>query len=338
MTNKERSLDYILHLIDIGDKHFAAKAAETLSLAKSTIYNYVKELEKNEIICKDDNGKYMLCTKRYSVLYKNEKVSEDRVFNEAVYPYVSDLPDNIREAWRYAFTEMMNNAIEHSTAENIMVVVECDPLNTTVNIIDDGVGIFRKIKNYMEEQRGEILTLQECVGILFTGKFTTASENHSGEGIFFTSHLMDEFYIYSDKLLFTRNNFDDNYFKINNNGLKDSTCVIMTLSNKSCKTVQEIFDRYTNADEGFTKTSVPIAHMFTGGSPVSRSEARRLGIMISPFKEIILDFNGVKSVGQAFVHELFVVWQRSFPDSVLKCEKMNENVENMIKRVLADNK
>ncbi len=73
------------------------------------------------------------------------------------------------------------------------------------------------------------------------------------------------------------------------------------------KTVKEVFDRYTNPEEGFTHTSVPIAHMFTGGSPVSRSEARRLGGMLLRFKKATLDFTGVTGIGQAFTHELFVV-------------------------------
>ena len=81
----------------------------------------------------------------------------------------------------------------------------------------------------------------------------------------------------------------------------------MELLNKSQKTVTKIFNKYTNPEEGFTHTSVPIAHMFTGEVSVLRSEARRLGQMLIRFKEATLDFTGVTSIGQAFTHELFVV-------------------------------
>ncbi len=169
---------------------------------------------------------------------------------------------------------------------------------------------------------------------LFAGKFTTAREYHSGEGIFFTSHLMDDFFIVSDELLFTRNNFSDAY--TNMASCEKGTLVYMQLFNKSQKTVKEVFDRYTNPEEGFTHTSVPIAHMFTGGSPVSRSEARRLGGMLLRFKKATLDFTGVKGIGQAFTHELFVVWQKRNPEIELNCIGMAEDVERMIRRVLVD--
>jgi hypothetical protein len=86
-------------------------------------------------------------------------------------------------------------------------------------------------------------------------------------------------------------------------------------------------------EEGFIRTHVPISHMFAYGNPISRSEARRLGQMIDPFKEITLDFSGVEEVGQAFCHELFVVWQRDHADVTLTVENAAEDVSFMIRRV-----
>ena len=86
-------------------------------------------------------------------------------------------------------------------------------------------------------------------------------------------------------------------------------------------------------EEGFFKTHIPVARMFVNGSPVSRSEARRLGEMVKDFKEVCLDFANVEHVGQAFVHELFVVWAKRNPDKTITCENASEKVENFIKRV-----
>lgn len=334
MDKKEQVKNYILRQIAEGEKHYAAKAAETFQLSRSTIYNYTSELVRDKIIVKNDDGKYVLTETRNSFMYKQGNLDEDSIFRKDILPMLHGLQANVVEAWRYAFTEMMNNAIEHSESESIFTTVMRNQLNTVICIIDTGIGIFRKIREYMLDKKGEALTHAECMSLLFTGKFTTATENHSGEGIFFTSHLMDGFFILSDDLFFTRNNFTDDYMNID--PLEKGTMVYMELSNKTQKTVKEVFDRYTNPEEGFTHTSVPITHMFTDGSPVSRSEARRLGAMLVRFKEATLDFTGVSSIGQAFTHELFVVWQRRNPDIVLNRIGMSQDVENMIKRVLVD--
>ena len=99
------------------------------------------------------------------------------------------------------------------------------------------------------------------------------------------------------------------------------------------KTCTEVFDRFSNADEGFYKTQIPIAHMFYGGNPISRSEARRLGLALEPFKEAILDFTGVTHIGQAFAHELFVLWAKNNPTYKLIIQNEVEEVAKMINRV-----
>ena len=48
----------------------------------------------------------------------------------------------------YSFTEMFNNAIEHSESEKISCYVECNYIETTILIMDYGVGIFKKIQDY----------------------------------------------------------------------------------------------------------------------------------------------------------------------------------------------
>ena len=74
--------------------------------------------------------------------------------------------------------------------------------------------------------------------------------------------------------------------------------------------------------------------MFSGGTPVSRSEARRLLESISVFTDISLDFSGVDEIGQGFTHELFVLGKQKFPHINLKTINTCKAVEDMIKRVI----
>jgi len=330
--NREQIISYILKLISAGDKDVVKKTVDAFEISKSTVYNYVKELCQDGVLEKEGT-KYKIVSKRREFVYENNgRLSETRIFNNDIAPFFKGLEKNVYGIWQYAFSEMMNNAIEHSSSDKITVWVSTNPLETTIVIFDNGIGIFKNIQNYMKKEYDEEIPLDECATLLFAGKFTTAKSMHSGEGIFFTSHMMDNFYIYSDNVIFTRNNFTEEQNISENDG--QGTMVCMSINNHTKKTAKEVFDRFSNIDEGFIKTQIPIAHIFPYGNPVSRSEGRRLGELIGKFQEVNLDFCGVEEVGQAFCHEVFIVWQGRHPDVKLNVLNANEDVDWMIKRVI----
>ena len=330
-TDKENIRAYLLTQIGRGEKKYASKTVEAFGIAKATVYTYVKELEAEGIIQKTGNREYALTETRYSFRYQTaDHPDESRLLRRDIAPLMRSLPQNVTDIWDYAVSEMLNNAIDHADAENIRLTVTMDALNTTVSISDDGVGIFRHIHDYVLRETGEDLLPDECASLLLAGKFTTARDRHSGEGIFFTSHMMDRFVIVSGGTRFERDNFEDVQSWMPDLG---GTGVFMQLSNTTKKTVREIFNRFSSVDEGFYRTQIPMLHMFPSGFPVSRSEARRLGSLIGQFREATLDFTGVRELGQAFVHELFIVWKKDHPDFTLNIENASDDVLGMIRRV-----
>ena len=337
VVNQTKVKNYILRLIKSGRKDYVKATIECFDISKSSVYNYIKQMESDGLI-ERRGSKYVLQTNVYHYYLKNDgSLGEDRVYNEFISKHIQ-FSKNVNSIWFYAFTEMMNNAIEHSKSENIDVAIYQNCIDTTILIKDDGIGIFKNIQHFMKESRNENITLRECVSLLFAGKFTTAKQYHTGEGIFFTSHIMDEFVIYSDDNFFTRNNFTSSQIEDSNlhnfMKMKNGTIVRMTLSNGTKKVLSEVFDTFAPADEGFIKTTIPVAHMFSGGNPVSRSEARRLLGSISLFNDIVLDFSGVEEIGQGFAHELFVLGKQRYPHINLRTIKTCKAVENMITRVI----
>ena len=337
VVNQEKVKSYILRLIKGGRKDYVKAAVDSFDISKSSVYNYVKQMESDGLIEKKD-GSYVLHTSFYHYPFKNDgTLGEDRVYRQFISQHIQ-FGKNVNSIWNYAFTEMMNNAIEHSEAENISVAIFQDCIETCILIKDDGIGIFKNIQRYMQESKNEIISLGECVSLLFAGKFTTAKQYHTGEGIFFTSHVMDEFVIYSDDNFFTRNNFTSSQIENENlhsfMDMDKGTMVRMTLNNNTKKVLSEVFNTFAPVDEGFVKTNIPIAHMFSGGNPISRSEARRLLESISVFTDINLDFAGVEEIGQGFAHELFVLGKQKYPHINLKAANTCKTVDDMIKRVI----
>lgn len=228
---------------------------------------------------------------------------------------------------------MMNNAIEHAEAKNINVLVLRNCLSSTILICDDGVGIFTKIRDYICKTEHIGISLDDAVSLLFAGKFTTDRNNHTGEGIFFSSRATDKFIIYSDGKIFSHDAFDDSFFDTPLPVQERGTAVFMRLENNAKRELPEVMNMFSDVERGFFRTQLPLSHIFPSASPVSRSEARRLASMISRFEDVTLDFSGITAIGQGFTHELFVVFQRNHPEIHFSCVNMSEPVKNMIARV-----
>jgi len=119
----------------------------------------------------------------------------------------------------------------------------------------------------------------------------------------------------------------------------DGTIVMLKIHNNSSRTTKSVFDFYTTSDSyGFDKTIVPV-FLATYGEEnlISRSQAKRLLARFEKFKEIILDFERVERIGQAFADEIFRVFSNAHPEISLHPSNMNKQVKNMVQRAKSAN-
>ena len=97
-----------------------------------------------------------------------------------------------------------------------------------------------------------------------------------------------------------------------------------------------MFKKYTNisvdSDYGFDKTEIRVKLFTMGGVHISRSQARRILFGLDKFKIILLDFDGVPVVGQAFADEIYRVFKNAHPDIEIKESNMSEGVRFMVER------
>ena len=333
-TEKKRTIVlYILDKISSKTKGLSNVVAEAFDISKNTVHTYLNDLIDNGIIRKVKRGEYQLLTKREKYLFsrsKGELEIDTHPYELCLAKQISHLSENIQQIWAYAVSEMVNNVIDHSSAEHMEIIVEQNYLQTSVLIIDDGVGIFEKIKKHFS-----LPGLDEAICELFKGKLTTDEVNHSGEGIFFTSRMMDNFLISSSGKTFTTSKYNNDSI-IDMDDITNGTCVLMSLSNFTHKSAREVFDLYSDVDGGFTTTRIPLKNIFDS-APVSRSQAKRLCNRLEKFEEVILDFEGISWMGQGFAHQIFAVFKNANPDITIKPINMNESVENMYNHVVKTN-
>jgi len=256
-------------------------------------------------------------------------LEEDKVWREHIRPLMNGLPLNVLHICQYGFTEIVNNAIDHSEGKILIVSVKRTYKNVVLSIIDNGVGIFNKIQKELSLDNPLHAILE-----LSKGKLTTDPDHHTGEGIFFTSRMFDKFSIFSGRLFFSYQREID-WLLEDKQELFSGTGVILEISSFSKRTSQQVFDRFTTTgDYGFSKTHVPVFLATYGDENlISRSQAKRLLTRFEKFKEIILDFTNVTSIGQAFADEIFRVFQAQNPDVHLVPINMSEQIQKMIAHV-----
>ena len=225
---------------------------------------------------------------------------------------------------------MLNNAIEHSKSKNIHVEVEKRTSNLVFSVNDSGIGVFRNVM-----QKRKLKSELEAMQDLLKGKTTTQPSAHSGEGIFFTSKVADIFSLESFGKKLTVDNVLNDVFIEETSPSRKGTKVFFQIACDSDKSLNNIFVEYqTNPGEyAFDKTEIKIKLYTIGTVHVSRSQARRVLAGLEKFRSIILDFDKVPSVGQAFADEIFRVFKAKHPDIQITPVDMNEPVEFMVKRV-----
>jgi len=258
--------------------------------------------------------------------------AEDVIVRDHIAPVLGNQPENVLNIWYYGLTEMINNAIDHSGGSRILVKIERTAVNTEITLVDNGVGIFKKIQNAMK-----LLDERHAVLELAKGKLTTDPAHHTGEGIFFTSRMFDSFEILSGGVYFRHGFGEPEDYILERSRHNPGTSVWMALNNHTARTSKKIFEQYTSGDEfGFTKTVVPVALAQYGDDKlISRSQAKRVLARIELFKTVILDFSGVSGIGQAFADEIFRVFPRKHPEIELLTNKSNSAVRRMIERAKA---
>jgi len=269
---------------------------------------------------------------------KNTNLEEHRVLDEIEerLPIILKLPENTRSIFTYAFSEMLNNAIEHSESKNIQVQVTIADNRLLFKVIDSGVGVFRNIM-----QKRKLKSEMEAIQELLKGKTTTQPKAHSGEGIFFTSKSADIFILGSFGIQMVINNRINDIFVSRSKKSKQGTSVSFEINVDSNRHLNDIFKRYTDTtrdgDYGFDKTEIKIKLYTMGGVHVSRSQARRVLTNLEKFKSIIFDFDKVPMIGQAFADEIFRVFHKKHPEIKLETINMNDAVRFMIDRIEGHN-
>ncbi|BCW90059.1 hypothetical protein sos41_32270 [Alphaproteobacteria bacterium SO-S41] len=330
---------FILKSIEDHPQAVGALVAEKFQISRTAAGRYLKRLETDGLI----EGEGKTSARRYvlkpvvheeAVIQLTPDMYESEVWEKHFAALTKDLPKNVADICYYGFTEIFNNAIDHSESETALVQYDQYATKIVLSVTDRGVGIFAKIQRdfKLADPRAALLELSK-------GKLTSDPKRHSGEGIFFTSRMFNTFGILSGNLYYSRSMLEDDDgwgWLIDSKDRPESapgTFVQMEINLDADWTTKAVFDKFQNEDMDFAKTHVPVfLARFGQEQLVSRSQAKRILARFDKFEEVMLDFRGVPEIGQAFADEIFRVYQNAHPEIKIVTIGVSEDVQKMIDR------
>jgi len=335
---------YILEALPSHPKDIVSVVAKKFEIPKTTVRYRLKRFIKTGHVTQvgirnkavyEINAGEKGHVKETSFTYKVGELGEDEIWKKDIKPILNGVSQNILDICNYGFTEMFNNIIDHSKSHRSSVDIIFTAAELKIVIKDEGIGAFKNIADYFH-----ITDIRDAVVKLHQGKVTTDKTKHTGQGIFFTSRTFDKFCLMANGFLYFKDNSEKDDWYLEKKETFSGTIVILEIALDSRRILKDVFNKHSNPDDfSFDTSHMRIElSMYEEDKYVSRSQAKRLLAGLGHFKTITLDFKNIRSVGQAFVDEVFGVFGLENIQVIFHVANANDDIKFMIKKGLSDRK
>lgn len=313
------------------------EVATAAGVTRQAAYYHLSRLSIQGVLIREGarrSSRYRLAANR-STTYPLAGLTEDSVWGDerlalrTLDPDVLDHPPVVK-ILNFAFTEMVNNAIDHSHGTSVMVRWFVGSDEVSFEVEDDGIGAFASLR----ASRGFANDFQ-AVGELSKGKQTTQPDRHSGLGIFLTSRMVRRFVLAANEHVWTVNNDLDDYAVGQLDHPRLGTLVRCDIPLDTDLEPQTVIRQVSDPETHRLDRTTLHVQLFREGEFVSRTEAKLIGARLEGFTLVELDFAGVEAIGQGFADELFRVWARDHPGIALVPVNAGSAVLEMIAAVTA---
>ena len=242
-----------------------------------------------------------------------------------------DLPAPVLRMAQHAFTELLNNVIDHSGGSTATVSMRQTPLQLQLLVSDDGCGLFGRIRQSFAIGDPALAMLE-----LSKGKLTSSPARHSGHGLFFTSRLGDVFDIHANQSAFQCRSWEPRGWHAGRPVARTGTSVYLAIQLDTTRTLDSVLRACSHDEQGygFDKTVVPLHLLGSDGAALaSRADAKRVVARLPLFRQAAIDFTGVADIGHGFADELFRVFPQDHPGLALVPTGMGPRVEAMVRSI-----
>ena len=238
-----------------------------------------------------------------------------------------ELPAEVRRMAQHAFTELVNNAVDHSGGRQVTVSLRQTPLHLQLLVSDDGCGLFKRVAQSFAIDDPSLAMFE-----LSKGKLSSEPDRHAGHGLFFCSRLADVFDVHANQAAFQYRGWSGPAWYPTRSAPHQGTSVYLAIALDTQRQLDAVLraQSASGAGYGFENTRVPLRLLCTEQALTSRAEAKRVVARLQQFERAEIDFAGVDSMGHGFADELFRVFTRAHPSVELLPMGMNAQVRQML--------
>jgi len=241
------------------------------------------------------------------------------------------LGGNLARLAQHVFTELLNNAIDHSGGSSVTISMRQTPAHLQLLVSDDGCGLFERIGSTFAIQDPTLAMLE-----LSKGKLSSQPERHTGRGLFFASRIADVLDLHANARAFQHRRWQPNQWRSGRPATQQGTSVFAAIALDSTCDLDTLLRAHSADGQGygFERTVVPM-HLLadTPGGLESRAQARHVAARLAQFRCAELDFQGIDHVGHSFADELFRVFGREYPALDLVAKNTTARVAAMLASV-----
>jgi anti-sigma regulatory factor (Ser/Thr protein kinase) len=241
------------------------------------------------------------------------------------------LSPTVARSAQHAFTELLNNAIDHSGGTQVTVSVRQTAAHLQLLVSDDGCGLFARIEESFAIQDPTLAMLE-----LSKGKLTSQPARHTGRGLYFTARLADILDLHANDSAFQHRAWQRHRWQRTRSATRAGTSVFVAIALDSTLSLDTVMRDHSldGAGYGFERTVVPLQVLTSPLSGLeSRAQARQVAARLAQFRRAELDFDGIDTIGHSFADELFRVFARAHPGLELVPTHANPRVAALLASV-----
>jgi anti-sigma regulatory factor (Ser/Thr protein kinase) len=245
-----------------------------------------------------------------------------------------DLPATVRAMVQHAFTELLNNAIDHSEGSSVVLSLRQTSSHVQLLISDDGRGLFDQVRERLGMDDPAQVMLELC-----KGRLSSQPERHTGRGLFFTARLADIFDLHANQVAFQQRAWAPQDWTRGRAVKPSGSSIYLAIALDTPRTLDQVLRSASldSAGYGIEQIHLPLRLLTSEQVGLaSRAQARKVAHRLTQFKRAELDFSGVDEIGQGFADELFRVFARQQDGVQLVVRHAGRKVQQMIEMAQAD--
>lgn len=259
--------------------------------------------------------------------YSLDSLEEDRPWRLDFAPCF-DLPPAVAEMTQHAFTELLNNAIDHSQGSQVTVSLRQTATQVQLLVSDNGRGLFETIRQDFAIDDPALAVLE-----LSKGRLTSQPARHTGRGLFYLARLADVMDLHANAVAYQHREWQPQQWVRGRAMREVGSAIYLAIRLDTERRLDDVLRSASLDGEGYglERTELPL-RLLTSDSVAleSRAQARRVAARLAQFRRAELDFSGVPRIGHGFADELFRVFAREARGVELVVRHANEAVARMI--------